>query len=120
MGYVRRPYGVGLLVAAVDKNGPHLYQTCPSGNIYEYYATAIGARSQSGKTYLEKHYETFVDASKENGSVAVVGRDQNFTLIEGDNLQPYLDRLELEGGNDEDHPEEGDGSNEEEKDAMET
>lgn len=141
--YVRRPYGVGLLVAAVDKNGPHLYQTCPSGNIYEYYATAIGARSQSGKTYLEKHYETFVDASKddlimhalrsltgsvsgdekltkENGSVAVVGRDQNFTLIEGDNLQPYLDRLELEGGNDEDHPEEGDGSNEEEKDAMET
>merc|ERR1712110_851676 len=32
--YVRRPYGVGLLVASYDSNGPHLYQTCPSGNVY--------------------------------------------------------------------------------------
>merc|ERR1711965_1052520 len=64
--YVRRPYGVGLLVAAVDKNGPHLYQTCPSGNLYEYYASAIGARSQSGKTYLEKHYDSFSEASEDD------------------------------------------------------
>lgn len=33
----KRPYGVGLLVAGVDKDGPHLYETCPSGNYYEYY-----------------------------------------------------------------------------------
>jgi len=120
--YVRRPYGVGLLVASFDKNGPHVYQTCPSGNVYECYATAIGARSQSGRTYLEKHCESFEECSKddlimhalkalvgcvsgdgeltrENGSVAIVGKDQKFTLIEGEELQPYLDRLELEGGN---------------------
>lgn len=140
--YVRRPYGVGLLVAACDKTGPHLYQTCPSGNVYEYYASAVGARSQSGRTYLEKHcgndadseqaQAPFADASlddlimhalralagcvstddkearakgnaegltRDNGSVGVVGRDQAFRLIEGAELQPYLDRLELEGGN---------------------
>ena len=138
--YVRRPYGVGLLVAAYDKTGPHLYQTCPSGNVYEYYASAVGARSQSGRTYLEKHCggggddspAPFADASlddlimhalralagcvstddkearakgnaegltRDNGSVGVVGRDQAFRLIEGAELQPYLDRLELEGGN---------------------
>jgi len=140
--YVRRPYGVGLLVAAVDKNGPHFYQTDPSGNVYEYYASAIGARSQSGKTYLEKHYEGFMEASKddlimhalrsltgsvsgdekltkENGSIAFVGKDESFTLIEGDDLQPYLDRLELEGGAAEEV--EVEDVNEEEKDdAMET
>lgn len=141
--YVRRPYGVGLLVAAVDKNGPHLYQTCPSGNVYEYYASAIGARSQSGKTYLEKHYESLSAASsddlimhalraitgsvsgddkltKENGSIAVVGKNQKFILIEGDELQPYLDRLELEGGSEE--PEDSDDGPEDEEveDAMET
>ena len=33
----KRPYGVGLLVAGVDKDGPHLFETCPSGNYYEYY-----------------------------------------------------------------------------------
>mmetsp|Transcript_13560 Transcript_13560/g.18601 ORF Transcript_13560/g.18601 Transcript_13560/m.18601 type:complete len:269 (-) Transcript_13560:496-1302(-) len=146
--YVRRPYGVGLLVASYDKNGPHLYQTCPSGNLYEYYASAIGARSQSGRTYLEKHYENLSDASrddlimhalraltgcvsgdgelsKENGSIAVVGKDEKLTLIEGDELQPYLDRLELEGGtgggDDDDDDEEGaEETKEDEPEPMET
>lgn len=51
----KRPYGVGLLVAGFDRDGPHLYQTCPSGNLYEYKAMAIGSRAQSAKTYMEKH-----------------------------------------------------------------
>ena len=51
--------GVGLLVGSVDETGTHLFETCPSGNYYEYLAMAIGARSQSAKTYLEKNYETF-------------------------------------------------------------
>jgi len=63
--YGRRPYGVGFLVVGQDKNGPHLYEFQPTGNSYEYYAMSIGARSQSAKTYLEKHYESFPDASIE-------------------------------------------------------
>lgn len=59
--YGRRPYGVGFLVIGQDNSGPHLYEFSPSGNSYEYYAMSIGARSQSAKTYLEKHYESFVD-----------------------------------------------------------
>jgi 20S proteasome subunit alpha 6 len=59
--YGRRPYGVGFLVVGQDKNGPHLYEFQPTGNSYEYYAMSIGARSQSAKTYLEKHYESFTD-----------------------------------------------------------
>jgi hypothetical protein len=45
-----------------------------------------------------------------------VGKDQKFTLIEGEELQPYLDRLELEGGNNggnADEEEEDDGEAEE-------
>ena len=61
--YGRRPYGVGLLVIGQDKQGPHLYEFSPSGNSYEYYAMSIGARSQSAKTYLEKHYEKFMDCT---------------------------------------------------------
>lgn len=45
----------------LDTLGPHLYEFSPSGNSYEYYAMSIGARSQSAKTYLEKHYESFSD-----------------------------------------------------------
>jgi len=61
--YGRRPYGVGFLVIGQDNSGPHLYEFSPSGNSYEYYAMSIGARSQSAKTYLEKHYESFIDCS---------------------------------------------------------
>ncbi len=53
----KRPYGVGLLVAGVDRDGPHLFETCPSGNYYEYYAYSIGARSQSARTYVEDHLD---------------------------------------------------------------
>lgn len=55
----KRPFGIGLLVGAVDEAGTHLFETCPSGNYYEYTAIAIGDRNQSAKTYLEKNYETF-------------------------------------------------------------
>ncbi|KAF8312852.1 N-terminal nucleophile aminohydrolase [Clavulina sp. PMI_390] len=64
--YGRRPYGVGFLVIGEDQTGPHLYEFSPSGNSYEYYAMSIGARSQSAKTYLEKHYEAFAEASLES------------------------------------------------------
>ena len=38
----KRPFGVGLLLGAVDQAGTHLFETCPSGNYYEYYSMAIG------------------------------------------------------------------------------
>lgn len=31
-----RPYGVALLVAGVDENGPQLFQTDPSGTYFEW------------------------------------------------------------------------------------
>lgn len=119
--YVRRPYGVGLLVATFDQTGPHLYMTEPSGNYFEYNAMAIGSRSQTSRTYLEKEFETFADApldalikhglralgtslagdaelDAKSASIAVVGEGHTFQLIEDAALQPYLDAIELEQG----------------------
>lgn len=116
--YGRRPYGVGLLVIAFDKTGSHVYETSPSGNFYDYKAMAIGARSQSAKTYLEKNFTQFEDLSLEklishgllalretiqssveglnikNCSVGIVGYNQPFEILESAKLQPYLDNLE--------------------------
>ena len=55
----RRPYGVGLLVIGSDQTGPHLFEVQPSGMYFEYKGMAIGARSQAGRTYLERHFESF-------------------------------------------------------------
>ena len=118
--YVRRPYGVGLLVSTYDQTGPHLYLTEPSGNYFEYYAMAIGSRSQTSRTYLEKEFEAFESCSLDelikhalkalaaslagdseldakNASIAVVGEGTPFRVIEGKEIQPYLDAVSVEG-----------------------
>tara|TARA_B100000405_G_scaffold142631_1_gene99843 strand:+ start:4346 stop:4726 length:381 start_codon:yes stop_codon:yes gene_type:complete len=38
-----RPPGIGLLISGKDAKGCHLYQVCPSGNLYNHNAIAIGA-----------------------------------------------------------------------------
>jgi len=121
--YVRRPYGVGLLVASYDQTGPHLFATEPSGNYFEYYAMAIGSRSQTSRTYLENHFDKLEDCSKDDlikhalkalasslsgdteldnqsASIAVVGEDCPFQIIDGPPIQKYLDMIEVEGGAD--------------------
>lgn len=121
--YVRRPYGVGLLVAAVDQTGPHLFTTEPSGNYFEYIAMAIGSRSQTSRTYLEKEFESFESCSlddlikhalkalaaslsgdteldAQSASIAYVGKDCPFSIVEGQPLQHFLDQIEVEADGD--------------------
>ena len=47
-----RPAGVGLLIGGVDDQGCHLYQTCPSGNIYDHVAVAIGMIVEAINIYI--------------------------------------------------------------------
>jgi 20S proteasome subunit alpha 6 len=115
--YGRRPYGVGLIIIGHDETGPHLYEFLPSGSVLEYVGTAIGARSQAARTYLERSFEEFPEASLEelvvhglnalrdtlaqdkeltlkNTSIAYVGKDTPFTLLDEDLVVPWLDRLD--------------------------
>ena len=54
----------------LQETGPHLFEFSPSGVTYEYFAMAIGARSQSAKTYLERHFEEFADCEHSIASAA--------------------------------------------------
>lgn len=114
----KRPFGVGLLIAGYDGKGPHLYQTSPSGDIYDFKATAMGVRSQSARTYLEKHFATFpaatldelvlhalralasttpegVELNIRNTTIAVVGKDMPFTIYSDEGARKYLDGFKL-------------------------
>jgi len=127
----KRPYGVGLLVIAHDNTGPHLFQTIPSGIFYEYRAQAMGSRSQSAKTYLEKHFLTFEDMSLDdlikhaltalkgtaqsrlthkNCSIAYVGKNRKLTIIDDDDMKPYVAQINQDDSDD------GGGPDEEKKD----
>ncbi|XP_015126340.1 proteasome subunit alpha type-1 [Diachasma alloeum] len=115
--YDRRPYGVGLLVAGFDDQGPHIYQTCPSANYFDCKAMAIGARSQGARTYLEKHLNEFsgssledlvkhglralrdtlpneLDLSVKNVSIGIVGKDQEFEILGETETATYLTAIE--------------------------
>ena len=48
-----------IVLMVLQSAGPHIYQTCPSANYYDCKAMAIGARSQSARTYLEKYLDQF-------------------------------------------------------------
>lgn len=49
-----RPFGVSILFAGYDDDGPQLYQIDPSGAYFGWKATAIGKDSVSAKTFLER------------------------------------------------------------------
>jgi 20S proteasome subunit alpha 2 len=51
-----RPFGVSLLLAGYDDDGPQLYQIDPSGSFWAWKASAIGKQMYSAKTFLEKRY----------------------------------------------------------------
>ncbi|XP_012269932.1 proteasome subunit alpha type-1 [Athalia rosae] len=115
--YDRRPYGVGLLVAGYDDQGPHIFQTCPSANYYNCKAMALGSRSQSARTYLEKHLSEFlscdldeivkhglralrdtlpneVDLTIKNVSIGIVGKEIPFKILDQAATAVYLSAIE--------------------------
>lgn len=51
--------------------GPHIFQTCPSANYFDCKAMSIGARSQSARTYLERHMTAFSDCKCGTSSVSL-------------------------------------------------
>ncbi|MEW5936579.1 MAG: archaeal proteasome endopeptidase complex subunit alpha [Candidatus Thermoplasmatota archaeon] len=52
-----RPFGTALLVAGIDSNGIHLYETDPSGALLGYKAGSIGSGRTAVMEELEAKYE---------------------------------------------------------------
>ena len=108
----KRPFGVGLLIGSVDAAGTHLFETCPSGNYFEYVAYAIGDKCQSAKTYFERNFEGFAgmdanaliaqgvkamrgsaaetELTEHNISIGVLGRDEPFRSLSKEEVRQVL------------------------------
>lgn len=109
-----RPFGVSLLVAGYDENGPQLYQVDPSGSYWAWKASATGKNSINAKTLLEKRYnnnpdmeledaihnaiiilkEGFEGAIDENNvEIGIVGEDQKFRILSPAEVRDYIREL---------------------------
>jgi len=51
-----RPFGVSLLIAGVDENGPKLFETDPTGIYFQYKASVIGEGETEVESILHKKY----------------------------------------------------------------
>lgn len=56
-----RPFGARLLIAGADADGPHLFETDPSGVVAAYKAQAIGGGATTVTETVERRYEEGMD-----------------------------------------------------------
>lgn len=108
-----RPFGVSVLLAGFDHNGPQLYQIDPSGSYFAWKASAIGKHMVNAKTFLEKRYnddleledavhtalltlkEGFEGAMDHtNIEVGIVGADKTFKVLTPEEIKDYLGEVE--------------------------
>lgn len=108
-----RPFGVAVLVAGVDGEGPALWCTDPSGTNTKFDAAAIGSAQEGADTMLQEQYNrsmTFREAEdlalvvlrqvmeeKLNATnveiAAVRADDKKFHVYDGEEVQAVIDRL---------------------------
>eukprot|EP01117_Protostelium_nocturnum_P001650 TRINITY_DN1201_c0_g1_i3.p1 TRINITY_DN1201_c0_g1~~TRINITY_DN1201_c0_g1_i3.p1 ORF type:complete len:235 (-),score=65.45 TRINITY_DN1201_c0_g1_i3:205-909(-) len=108
-----RPFGVSLLIAGYDDQGPQLYQVDPSGSYWAWKASAIGKNTVNAKTFLEKRYkedmeledaihnailtlkEGFEGEMNENNiEIGIIGEDRKFRTLTPSQVKDYLGELE--------------------------
>nr|DAC74101.1 TPA_exp: proteasome subunit alpha type-5 [Thraustochytrium sp. LLF1b] len=109
-----RPFGVALLLAGCDENGPQLYKTDPKGTYSEWDALAIGSGSEGATNALQEEYnknlslddgltlalkvlkqvmEEKVDVS--NVEVATVTMEDGYKLLDKERLQQTINTLNV-------------------------
>ncbi|ODQ66451.1 N-terminal nucleophile aminohydrolase [Nadsonia fulvescens var. elongata DSM 6958] len=108
-----RPFGVALLIAGIDENGPQLYHAEPSGTFYRYDAKAIGSGSEGAQAELQNEYHkslTLKEAEllvlktlkqvmeekldSKNVQLASVTADKGFRIFSEDEMKVLVDDLE--------------------------
>ncbi|PIA35434.1 hypothetical protein AQUCO_03500065v1 [Aquilegia coerulea] len=107
------PFGVSLLVAGFDDNGPQLYQVDPSGSYFSWKASAMGKNVSNAKTFLEKRYTDDMELddavhtailtlkegfegqiSSKNIEIGIIGTDKNFRVLTPTEIDDYLAEVE--------------------------
>ena len=105
-----RPFGVSLLVAGFDDEGPQLFQVDPSGAYYGWKASAIGKNFKNARSFLEKRYNDDVELddaihtalltmregfegemTEHTIEVGVVGEDRVFRVLTPAEVKDFLD-----------------------------
>ncbi|XP_038061402.1 proteasome subunit alpha type-5-like [Patiria miniata] len=108
-GAMSRPFGVALLFAGIDEEGPRLFHMDPSGTYIQYEAKAIGSGSEGAQSQLQETYHksmTLKEACKEalvilkqvmeeklsstNVEMATVTREKKFVMFTKEEIEAIV------------------------------
>jgi len=108
-----RPFGVSLLIAGFDDQGPQLYQVDPSGSYWAWKASAIGKNMTNAKTFLEKRYSDEIELedaihtsiltlkegfegemTEHNIELGIIGEDKKFRILTPAQVKDYIGEVE--------------------------
>eukprot|EP01067_Filipodium_phascolosomae_P009143 Filipodium_phascolosomae@DN8070_c0_g1_i1.p1 len=92
-----RPFGVALLVAGVDAEGPGLWVTDPSGTYTKYYACAIGSATEGAQTILLEQYNKSMTLKEAEDLALVVLRQVMEEKLTPKNVE--IASVSVESGN---------------------
>ncbi|SIR13954.1 proteasome alpha subunit [Haladaptatus litoreus] len=121
-----RPFGVALIIGGIENGEPRLYETDPSGTPYEWKALAVGADRGEIQDYLETNYSEGMDldggidlalsalgaVNDDQLSPTGVGlatvdvESEQFRMLDDEEVEGYLDELDILEDEDEDESEE--------------
>ena len=80
-----RPFGVALLIAGYDEDGPQLYHAEPSGTFYRYDAKAIGSGSEGAQAELQNEFHK-VRMARPTPRNHISNQSQSLTIEEAETL----------------------------------
>ncbi len=108
-----RPFGTALLIAGVDEDGRHLYETDPSGALVSYKASSIGSGRVTVMDVFEEEYKD--DMTKEDAvvlglkalkkatdeddldpltvEIGMVLEDQKFRRLSNEEVKSFIDKF---------------------------
>ncbi len=105
-----RPFGTALLVAGMDEEGSHLYETDPSGAFQALKAVSIGMDREAVQEVFDQDYSEDMDLDEgielalkglrrasEDGlnrrslEIAVIEGDEDFRKLKQDEIDEYVD-----------------------------
>ncbi|MCL4326299.1 MAG: archaeal proteasome endopeptidase complex subunit alpha [Candidatus Thermoplasmatota archaeon] len=106
-----RPFGTSLIVGGVDDEGPHVFETDPSGSYSAYRATSIGGNRAAVMEFFEEKYrdgmslddaimlglEGITKASDDsqallNVEIAIIEKDHPYRELSKDEVEKYINK----------------------------
>ena len=104
-----RPFGTALLIAGVDDEGLHLYETDPSGALIAYNAASIGAGRNTVMEVFEEKYKNGISKDKaialglealetatekipdsETIEIGIIEKDKEFQKLSAEEVSVYV------------------------------